>query len=386
MAAMKVLYLITRADLGGAQVHLLDLLQGLHGRVQATVAVGEEGFLTDAVRNLGVTCHVVPHLVQPMSPVEDLRALPELVALIRVVRPDLVHSHTSKAGVLGRFAAKIAGVPSVYTAHTWCFAEQTSWKWKVAGIPAERLAARCSSTIINVSEANRTLALRYRIASESQLCTIHNGIIDTSQRAEPGRRGVPTIAVVARFSPQKDQALFIRALSEIDPPARAVFVGDGPTRASLEAEACRLKVRDRVQFLGERRDVAAILASAHVFALPTKWEGFPLSVLEAMRAGLPVVASNVGGVSEALANGVTGFLVPCGNSAAFRSGLSVLIENPARRGQMGEAGRKLYEAEFTLDSMLQKILAVYSDIIYGTSSAKSSATRPAPRPELSAGM
>jgi len=356
---MRILYLITRSELGGAQIHLLDLLSGFREHLEMEVGVGEDGYLVEKVRSLGIPCHVVPHLVQPMRPVDDCRAAFQLVDLIRRVKPDVVHTHTSKVGVLGRLAARLAGVPSVFTAHTWCFAEGTSWKWKAAGIPSERLAARWSSSIINVSEANRRLALSYRITKETRLLTIHNGIMDSPHRAQPERSGIPTIVVVGRCAPQKDQALFLQALSELRTPARVLMVGDGPTRPALETTAERLGIRGRVDFLGQRLDVAELLAGAHIFALPTKWEGFPLSILEAMRAGLPVVASNVGGVAEAVVDGKNGFLIPSGDRDAFREGLRKLIESPALRRQMGEIGRYNYETKFTMDAMLRKTLAVY---------------------------
>jgi len=369
MARMKILYLITRADRGGAQVHLLDLLRGLREHVDAAVGVGEEGFLTSEARQLGIPCRIVDGLVQPLAPKQDWSALGALLRLIRDVKPDLVHAHTSKAGVLGRLAARLEGVPAVYTAHTWCFSERTSWKWKLAGVPAERLAAKCCERIINVSEANRRMALQYRIAREARLETIHNGIPDVRQRAEPGRRGVPVIAVVARFSPQKDQRLLLHALSDIGPPTRAVFVGDGPTRPFVEAEARKLQLMDRTTFMGEQHDIAGILSTAKIFALPSKWEGFPLSILEAMRAQLPVVASDVGGVAEAVSHGENGYLVRCGDMSTFRASLSALIENPTLRGQMGAAGRKRYEAEFRLETMLARTLIVYREIVPGQSSA-----------------
>jgi glycosyltransferase involved in cell wall biosynthesis len=379
---MRILYLITRADLGGAQVHLLDLLKGLRDRIDATVAVGEEGFFTDAVRDLGIKCRVTPHLVQPISPLQDVRALFRSVQLIRELKPDLIHAHTSKAGAIGRFAARIAKVPSVFTAHTWCFAEGTSWKWKLAGIPCERLAARFGSAIINVSEANRSLAARNGISNRAGLLTIHNGIPDVPDRAQPGFAGFPKIAMVARCAPQKDQALLLRALAQIDSPARAIFVGDGETRPALEAEVCRLNLKGRVEFLGERRDIAQILAGCHIFALPTRWEGFPLSILEAMRAGLPVVASNVGGVGEAVIDNKTGFLAPCGDELVFRARLRDLIESPTLRRQIGAAGRKRYETEFTLESMLQKTLAVYREILHGKPQVKTIGVSTAHYPEV----
>jgi glycosyltransferase involved in cell wall biosynthesis len=134
----------------------------------------------------------------------------------------------------------------------------------------------------------------------------------------------------------------------------------------LEAEAQRLRIGKRVEFLGERKDVAQVLAKAHIFALPTKWEGFPLSILEAMRAGLPVIASDVGGVSEAVVDGVTGFLVPTGDAVGFRDRLAVLLSNPDIRGRMGDAGRRTYEDKFTLDAMMRGTLAVYGSVLRGS--------------------
>ncbi len=360
---MRVLYLITRADLGGAQVHLLDLLERLREEVDAVAAAGEEGYFTERVRALGVPCHVLPDLVQPVAPGRDLRALWQVGRLIRRVRPDLVHAHTSKAGFLGRCAAWLAGVPAVYTAHTWCFAEGASWTWSLAGTPAERLAAGWCGAIVNVSEANRELARRRRIAPPDRLVVIHNGIADTPHRAEPERPGVPAVAMVARFCEQKDQRLLLRVLAETQLPVRAMFIGDGPTRAAVQAEAGRLGLGARVQFLGERRDVAKLLSGVQIFALASRWEGFPISILEAMRAGLPVAASNAGGVAEAVEHGVTGFLVPCGDAAALRACLELLLRDPALRKRLGDAGRRRYEAGFTLDRMARRTFDAYQKVL-----------------------
>lgn len=366
---MRVLYLITKADLGGAQVHLLDLLGGLRNRIDPVVALGEEGFFTDAVRRLGISCHIVPNLVHAVSPVKDWRALRETAALIQAIRPDVVHAHTSKAGVIGRMAAWWERTPSVFTAHTWCFAEGTSWKWRLIGIPSEKLAGRLGSVIINVSDANRRLALAHRIGRPGRVIRIWNGIPDVSSRARPGVPEAPTIVMVARFAPQKNQALLLRAVAGMDCPLRILFVGDGPTEPALQDEACQLGIQDRVHFLGSRTDVAEILAYAHIFALPSNWEGFPLSILEAMRAGLPVIASDVGGVAEAVNDGSTGFLVRPDDLDTFRARLLSLVEGPALRQRMGQAGRESYEANFTIEGMLKRTLAVYRAATSGVSAA-----------------
>jgi glycosyltransferase involved in cell wall biosynthesis len=175
--------------------------------------------------------------------------------------------------------------------------------------------------------------------------------------------------MVARCAEQKDHSVLLRAFARIAEPAKLVFVGGGPKLAPLRAEANELNVANRVEFLGDRFDIAEILSGSHIFALASKWEGFPLSILEAMRAGLPVVASNVGGVSEAVTDGKTGFLVERGDVSVFRSRLHSLLDNPALRHKMGAAGRQRYEAAFTSDHMLRKTLAVYQMAVLGVRAA-----------------
>ena len=360
---MKILQLITRGELGGGQKHVVDLLAGMKDRYQMELGTGEEGYLTDTARALGIPVHFLPDLVQPISPLQDMRGLASIARLIRRIQPDLVHTHTSKAGALGRMAARLRGVPCLFTAHTWCFAEGTSWKWKLIGTPLERWTARWSGAIINVSEANRQLALRQRIAAANKLITIHNGVPDCPHRASPGEGSIPNIVMVARFAPQKAHADLIHAIRDIDLPLRVQFIGDGSARAAHEALATQLGVRDRIDFLGVRTDVMEILGQAHIFALPTNWEGFPLTILEAMRSGLPVVASHVGGIGEAVVPGVTGFLTPAGSIPALTDALRQLVASPALRGAMGSAARARYESEFTVDVMLRKTIAIYQSIL-----------------------
>jgi glycosyltransferase involved in cell wall biosynthesis len=356
---MKILLLITRAELGGGQTHVVDLLRGLRDEFEVELGTGETGYLTEAAEALGIRSHVIPDLVQPMRPLQDLKALWQCFRLIRSVRPDIVHTHTSKAGVIGRLAARLAGVPSIFTAHTWCFAEGTSWKWKTVGIPVERIAARCAARIITVSEANRASALHHRIATPAKFVTVHNGIADSPHRAKPAEAAVPRIVMVARFSEQKAQGLLIEAVAQIRTPFRLLLVGDGPLRPAVEQQVAKLHLGDRVEFLGQRLDIAEILASSHIFALFTNWEGFPISILEAMRAGLPVVASDVNGVREAVADGSTGFLTNAGDVAMFRQRLERLLLDASLRAELGTAGRQRFENEFTVEAMLSRTAGIY---------------------------
>ena len=356
---MKILYLITRAERGGAQVHVLDLIRGFRGRCDMEVAAGEDGFLLDEARALGVSCHLLPHLIHPISPANDLLAIREIIGLLQRIQPDLVHAHTSKAGILGRLAAWRCRIPAVFTAHTWCFAEGASWKWKFVGAPCERLAALPGGPIINVSDANRALALRYRVAPPSRLVTIHNGVPDESSFVPAASGQVPIIIMVARFAAQKNQALLLDACAPLMVPYRLQFAGTGPTLSAVERKVQELSLTDRVEFLGDRSDIAERLRAASIFALATNWEGLPLSILEAMRAGLPIVASDVGGVREAVTSGRNGFLIARQDTTAFTFALETLLTDERLRSRMAADSRRLFEERFTSERMLRRTFDLY---------------------------
>jgi glycosyltransferase involved in cell wall biosynthesis len=360
---MHILYVITRSEMGGSQTHVLDLLRGFRQEHELTLATGEPGFLTEEASKLGVRVVVLQNLVQPLRPLHDLRALAEIAQLINRINPDLVHCHTSKAGILGRVAARLTKTPAVFTAHTWSFADGTSKSWKLIGTPSERMAAKWTSKILAVSDSNRNLAIERHVASPDKIVTVHNGIDDTPHRANPGRRAVPGIVMVARFAQQKNQLQLIEAVSGIHLPFKLTFVGDGPTRVAAEDLVAEHGLRDRVEFLGIRKDTDRILAASNIFVLATNWEGFPITILEAMRAGLPVIATDVDGVREAVAHDVTGLLAPRGDTAALRQLVRELLLDADKRCRLGNSGRTRYEMEFTHASMLGKISSVYREII-----------------------
>jgi glycosyltransferase involved in cell wall biosynthesis len=222
-----------------------------------------------------------------------------------------------------------------------------------------------SAAIINVCEAERALAQRYRIAADSKLAVIHNGVVDVDPHfhAQPGTSPVRLI-MVARFEVQKDHATLLHALAALQELDWSLeLVGDGPTMPAAHALTAYLGLSSRVHFAGSDDNVAARLATAQIFVLSSVFEGFPLSTLEAMRAGLPVVASDVGGVREAVVDGQTGAVVPPRNPAALAAALRPLILNPSLRVQQGRAGRQVYESNFTFEQMLEKTLSVYDSAL-----------------------
>jgi glycosyltransferase involved in cell wall biosynthesis len=356
----RILQVVTRADLGGAQVHVLDLLGGLKDEFDMVLATGEEGYCTEQARALGIECHVLPGLVQQINPLSDLKALGSIIRLIRKIQPDLVHCHTTKAGLIGRLGARLMNVPAIYTVHTWCFTEGTSRSWKAFGLPAETLAARWAQYIIAVSHANRVAAISKRVAPASKLVTVHNGISDCPQRANPGDVDTPRVVMVARFVNQKNQALLIEAVARLASPIILTLVGDGPLRQQAEQLAANSPAHVKVEFLGQRQDVAEILARADLFVLSTNWEGFPISILEAMRAGLPVIATDVDGVREAVFDGDNGILVQAKDRSRLTQAIQSLISDAGLRRRMGARGRAIYEERFSLPAMLNKTTSVYA--------------------------
>ncbi len=363
---MKIVYIVTRSDsIGGAHVHVRDLAVALRAAGHETiVASGQMGPFDEMLAEQGIPHYPLRHLVRAPLPWKDAAALFEIRALLRKLRPDLVSTHSAKAGWLGRAAAPSLRIPVLSTAHGWSF---------TTGVPAvaarlyrwgESLTAPFANRIITVSEYDRALAIRYRVAPPEKLVTVHNGMPDIAPwlRADPSAAPVRFV-MVARFEPQKDHVTLLHALAGLRAdPWELTLIGDGPLRPRAEALAQRLGIADRVRFLGARRDVAKQMAGHQVFLLITNWEGFPRSILEAMRAGLPVVASAVGGVCESLVDGETGFAVARGDVATLRARLALLLHDPSLRARMGAAGRERYEGCFTLGHMLKQTLAIYAEL------------------------
>ena len=362
---MKILYLITRSERGGAQTHLLTLMR-LQRFGIPVLAVGDEGFLADEARRAGISVHIVPRLVHAIRPSKDWQALRQLTKLIRSERPALVHAHTSKAGMLARIAGLLTRTPTIYTVHGWSFDALRSPLLKALSLWIERALTLTDHTIVDVSRFNFEMAERLAVARPSRHTVIWNGIPDNPCRADfTGLEGPLKIIMVARLAPQKDHCLLLDALASLPGEWQCSFVGSGPGHASVEAKVRGLGLQNRVQFLGDRDDVPELLANSHLFVLATHYEGLPISILEAMRAGLPVVASAVGGCPELIEDGVTGLLAKPGDVGHMRACLINLINNRALLPSLGQASRHKFEAQFRVESMVRQTEAAYQHLCFG---------------------
>lgn len=364
---MKIAYVVTRADaVGGASIHVRDLAGEMLARGhQAMVFVGGEGPVTDQLKAFGVPYHPLKFLTRSIHPVRDAKAFGELSSELRRFGPDLVSTHTAKAGWIGRGACARLRLPVVYTPHGWPAGDRFPPIVRRLFATAERVASRWTSAIVCVSEYERNLALAKRLARPEQLVVVHNGVRDAGAnlRAAPERTPVRLISV-ARFESPKDHATLIDALARLGGLAwRLDLVGDGPLEASIRARARKAGIADRIEFLGYLAAPSSQLARSQIFVLSSRSEAFPRSVLEAMSAGLAVVSSNVGGVGEALDNGGSGILVPPGDSDALSEALGGLIEDADRRRRLATAARLRYEARFRLDAMVARTVELYESVL-----------------------
>lgn len=378
MTRIKVLLIVTLSELGGAQKVVYHIAAGLPPeQFEVTVACAPGGELVNWLRNLprGVQVMEISGLKRNISLWDDLKAFKKLYALIKKGAFDIVHCHSSKAGVLGRLAAYIAGTPKIFfTAHGWGINEYQSRPVRFFYTWAERLAGVVSTGVVCVSESDLLKGRNLRLAANDKLKVIYNGMPEP--RPKEGvlrgelniRKEDIVIGSVARLAPQKDPLFLLEVAGRmITSPdnnqdrGRVYFViiGDGPLRSRCEEFVNLKNLQGSVFLMGAREDAAELLRDFDVFVLFSRWEGLPLTIIEAMLAGLPVVASAVGGVSEMVVDQKTGLLINASDGRAAVQALRELAADRERRLSMGEAGRRRAVELFSINEMVNKYRELY---------------------------
>jgi glycosyltransferase involved in cell wall biosynthesis len=371
---IRVLHIITRLDVGGSTENtLISATRIPRGEFVSALASGPSDApppgLAATLRSARVHRFEIPTLVRPVRIPGDARALRDLWRLIRALRPDIVHTHSSKAGFVGRLAAHLAGVPHIlHTPHGHVFQGYFSPGATRAFAALERLAARWTDRIITLTDAEAEQHRALRIGRTAQFVTIPSGVdLETVEGAVPARV-VPdgrVIGCVGRLVPIKGHCHLLDAAPGIlarCPEARFVLVGDGELRPTLEAQARMLGVADRVVFTGFREDVPALLAGMDIVALPSLNEGMGRVLVMAMALGKPVVATRVGGVPELLQEGAAGTLVPPGDPGALGEAVRELLRDPTRATALGEAGRRR-AARYGATAMVEALTQLYREVV-----------------------
>ncbi|MBI4635711.1 MAG: glycosyltransferase family 4 protein [Candidatus Rokubacteria bacterium] len=380
---IKVIRIIARLNIGGPAIHAILLTSRLDRERYETLLVKgsegrDEGDMGDLAREHDVTPVWIPELGREIRWWDDVVAFWKIYAIVRRERPSIVHTHTAKAGLVGRLAAWLAGVPVVlHTFHGHVFHGYFSPAKTRLFLGIERWLARRTRRVLAVSEAVRRELLTLGIGSAERLAVMPLGLaLEPFLCCEPLRgqlRGelgigatVPLVGIVARLVPVKAHEVFLEAAATVArrlPQARFVVVGDGERRSELESLADRLGLGERARFLGWRRDLDRIYADLDLVALSSRNEGSPVSLIEAMAAARAVVATRVGGVPDLVEDGVTGRLVPPGDPAALAGTMLTLLADPERRRDMGLAGRKRVYPAFSVERLVGDMDRLYTDLL-----------------------
>jgi glycosyltransferase involved in cell wall biosynthesis len=377
MRKITLLFVITKLELGGAQKQLLSLARRLDKeRFNLLLFTAREGLLMEEASSIaGLTVRRSGWLQRRVNPFKDLFALAELFLFMKKNRIDIVHTHSSKAGIIGRFAAALAGVKIViHTVHGWSFNDYQPFFVRVFYIWLERLASLCTDRLIVVSEHDKRRGLRCGIGENSQYTLIRYGIDYGSfcieDQAIKGELGIQenerVVTMISCLKPQKAPQDFIRLASLVGkalPRVKFVLVGDGSLRRMVEREADTYGVKDRVIMTGWRHDVPRILSATDVLVLTSLWEGLPIAVLEGIACGKPAVATDTGGIREVLKNGESGFLVSARDTGAMSEKLIALLKDRELCSSMGQKGRSALGEEFTSARMVTSTLHMYARLI-----------------------
>lgn len=388
----KIIHIITRLDKGGSAENTLLTALGINKKKYEVILVKGPTFesrmsnkehatisadLKEAQLK-GVRIVNLPFLLRRINPVYDLLSLFSLYVFLIKEKPTIVHSHTSKAGLLGRLAAKLAGVPIiVHTPHGHVFFGYFGpFKTKIF-ILLEKLASRITDKIVTLSNREKEDYLLFKIAEEEKFSVIFSGI-GLNKFKEPllsekqnlrTELGIPenslVVGTAGRLVPVKGPEFMLQAAKYIIsryPDTYFIFTGDGPLENDLNRKALEMGISENIIFLGWRDDVAQIISIYDIFVLPSLNEGMGRVLAEAMALGKPIVASKIGGIPDLVIHGKNGFLVPPKNPKELAKYIQVLIEDKDKRGKMGLRGKEM-SLNFSAGGMIEKIASLYKELL-----------------------
>jgi glycosyltransferase involved in cell wall biosynthesis len=388
MSELRVLHVITRLIVGGAQENTLFTAIGQHRtpgfRVTLLAGIddGPEGNLHAEARAAGVDLQLMRELVRPIAPLTDTIALAKLTAFCRRGHYDIVHTHSSKAGILGRFAARAAGVPIiVHTLHSLVFGEHATSTQNALYVVLKRMVAPLTHRFISVCDATRRGALAAGIGTPERHCTVYSGFPiepflrireDLSVTEAKRRVGLApdhlVVGKVARISQQKGHDYFVEAarrIAAVEPRARFLLVGDGNQRQAIEERVDQHGLRDRFVLTGlvPPQAVPALMQAMDVVVHTSVREGLARVIPQAAAVGKPVVGFALDGTPEAIQDGVSGFCARPYDSADVAARVLEVLPDEERRRRMGEAGRAFAAANFPVGVMVDRTNAIYRHLV-----------------------
>lgn len=364
---LKILYIITQADGGGAQNYVLALAKHFNGTVAAGV---ESSKLFSQAQDLGITTHPLIHLKRNINPYHDLLAVWEITRLIKKLKPDIVHLNSSKAGFIGSLAKLFVKTKIIFTAHGFVYSEPHSLPVRQGLILMEKLASLFRDFIITVSNFDRASALRHNLIAQNKIKTIHNGLAPLTFLSRDKARNQLNIpqhvfvyGTLANLYKTKGVDVLVDAVAKLPIEVRdkSLFLifGNGPERKNLELRIKKYELSDTIKLAGNMPNARQFLKALDVFVLPSRKEGFPYALLEAMQAELPIVATKIGGNPEAL--GSSAVLIEPGNSEALFKALQHVFVNRQLLPLL--SAQSLSQSQnFTSERMLKETEEVYRQV------------------------
>lgn len=373
MKKIKVLH-ITQATIGGTLEYIKLFFNNTDkSKFQVELACPSYGPMKKQVEELGIKVHDV-YMKRQISLISDLRACLQLIKLVKKIKPDIIHS--SKAGVLGRIAAYVTGVPCIYNAHGWSFSMNISNKKKKFYATIERICAKLTKKIINISDYEQQLAIQYNIAPKSKMITIYNGIDVDKYNGKFDKNTILSelnipkdafiVGMVGRLAKQKSPETFLKIAERISMLVKNSFfilVGDGELRKDVEKSIVEKGLTNKVKITGWTNEVAEYISVFDIGILTSKWEGFGLVLAEYMASGKPIVASNVGGIPTVIENNRNGILVDSNDIDGFVDGILKIKNNKELRDSFITNSYKDVREKFDIRRVVREHEELYIKII-----------------------
>ncbi len=373
---MKILYLVTQSSWGGAQKYVFELAQALQNEHEVCVACGGTGELYQKLRDYNIRVIPLSYLKRDISFFYEIKGYFELKNLLKNENPDIFHVNSSKAGVLGSFAARKMSVKVIYTVHGAVFTAAFSKAKKIFFKWIEKMTVKYKDIVIAVSEKDRQLWLKNKICSSGKIITVRNGINPSAesmffskdearQKLNLGLNEKKIIGIVANFYPEKNYFFLIKAYAELlkdKPGTRLVIIGDGTERNKIENEIAALQLREKFFLLGFVKDASRYIKAFDIFVLPSIKEGLPCTLLEAQLAKVPIVASKVGGIPEIISDEKSGLLFDSNDQNQFLEKIKRLLEDDALSNLLIENGYKSVKEKFNFNKQILKTTKIYSDL------------------------
>lgn len=376
---IRVLHIHTRGVVGGSGTNTLFTMENLpKDKYIAELACGSGGPLVDEAKKNNLTLEKVPHLINEINPFFDLVAIFELIILMTRKNYDIVHTHNSKAGILGRFAANISRVPIIiHTQHSCVYKYGTlNYFQKKLFYFLEKISARFTDKIIYISQSLREEFIKSNISTKDNSVTIYSGIdiknfkitVDVARKKQ--QLGLETgdflVGIISRLEAGKGNEFVIESIPRIIKKVhniKFIFVGEGCLRPNLESLAVSLGVKDKIKFLGLREDVPELLHIFDIVCLASLYEGMGRVLLEAQAAGTPVVATKIGGIVDIVKDGKTGILVPARDTDALADAIIKLAQDKNLRAKMSEEAQRFVDWRFSSEKMVEDIINLYEELI-----------------------